>query len=349
MKPFLKHADVLEGLAGQFRDVLQILQDEGVSERNRLPKIRESLGDPAEALAQCNEHIAYAGQFDLPFMLVPYRNQRSLLFQCLDVLPLRSSSQDHAVLVALAWLQGFRNAHREYLLLTENDLANMPLDWLPEKWERAVFPHGRDSRMLHRRFFELGVFSQIIRELNSGDLYVEGSDRFDDYRVHQVSDEEFQRELPRYCEIVGLPTDGNAFGEKLRNELNAALDETDANFPANDSIEFVDQELVIHKPGKEPEPPNRTLSDQAITASMPQVSILDLLTDTEQWLDPHKLFGPLSGFDAKVDDPRKRFITTLFCYGCNLGPSQTARSVKGLSRKQVAWLTSSRCRNTGQR
>ncbi len=51
---------------------------------------------------------------------------------------------------------------------------------------------------------------------------------------------------------------------------------TDANFPANDSIEFVDQELVIHKPGKEPEPPNRTLIDQAITASMPQVSILDL-------------------------------------------------------------------------
>jgi hypothetical protein len=160
-----------------------------------------------------------------------------------------------------------------------------------------------------------------MRELNSGDLYVEGSDRFDDYRVHQVSDEEFRRELPRYCEIVGLPTDGKSFAKSLRDRLNAVLDEADANFPANDSIEFVNEELVIHKPGKEPEPLNRTLIDQAITASMPQLSILDLLTETEQWLDLHKLFGPLSGFDAKVDDPRKRFITTLFCYGCNLGPS----------------------------
>ncbi|MGF6736004.1 hypothetical protein OKW50_008177 [Paraburkholderia youngii] len=325
----LENADVLEGPVGQFRDVLQILQDEAVPERNRLPKIREALGDPAAALVQCNEHIAYAGHFDLPFMLVPYRNQRSLLFQCLDVLPLQSSSQDRAVLVALAWLQGFRNAHREYLLLTESDLASLPVDWLPEKWERAVFPHGRDSRMLHRRFFELGVFSQIMRELNSGDLYAVGSDRFDDYRVHQVSDEQFRRELPRYCGIVGLPTEGKAFAKDLRDKLHAALDETDANFPANDSIEFVNDELIIHKPGKEPEPPNRTLIDQAITASMPQVSILDLLTETEQWLDLHKLFGPLSGFDAKLDDPRKRFITTLFCYGCNLGPSQTARSVKG--------------------
>lgn len=84
-----------------------------------MPKIREALRDPIEALAQCNEHLAYAGQFDLPFMLVPYRTQRSLLFQCLDVLPLQSNSQDRAVLVALAWLQGFWNARRECLLLTD--------------------------------------------------------------------------------------------------------------------------------------------------------------------------------------------------------------------------------------
>ena len=46
----------------------------------------------------------------------------------------------------------------------------------------------------------------------------------------------------------------------------------------------------------------------------------------------------MSGFESKIDDPRKRFLTTLFCYGCNLGPTQTALSVKGLSRKQEAWL-----------
>ena len=186
------------------------------------------------------------------------------------------------MLIALAWLRGFRNAHREHLPLTNNDLANLPLDWMPEKWERAVFPRGRDGGMLHRRFFELCVFHQIMRELNSGDLYVKGSDRFDDFRVHQVSAEEFQRELFRYCEIVGLPVDGKTFAKELRQRLGAALDDVDANFPENDSIEFGEQGLIIHKPGKEPEPPNKALIDQAITASMPQISILDVLTETEQ-------------------------------------------------------------------
>ncbi|QUN32294.1 Tn3 family transposase (plasmid) [Cupriavidus sp. KK10] len=335
----LAHADALESLVGQFRDVLQVLQDDGIADIFRLQKVREVLGnDAAGAFARCNEHIAYAGNFDPPFMLAPYRQQRSLLFQCVEVLPLRSSSQDKAILVALAWMDGFRASHREYLQLTDNDLANLPLDWIPDKWNKAIFPDGRSARLLHRRYFELCVFHQVMQELSSGDLYVEGSDRFDDFRVHQVSQQEFQREMPRYCEIVGLPTDGKSFIKTLRDKLSAVLDEVDANFPANDSIEFGEQGLIIHKPGKEPDPPNKMLIDQAITASMPQISILDVLTETEQWLNLHQLFGPLSGFDAKLDEPRKRFISTLFCYGCNLGPSQTARSVKGLSRKQIAWL-----------
>ena len=335
----LAHADTLEDLVRQFRDVLQVLVDDGIADIFRLDKVREVLGnDAAGALARCNEHIAYAGNFDLPFMLAPYRQQRSLLFQCLEVLPLKSSSQDKTVLVALAWIQGFRTSHREHLQLTDDDLMNLPLDWIPAKWEKAIFPDGRSTRLLHRRYFELCVFDQVMRELSSGDLYVEGSDRFDDFRVHQVSAEVFERELPHYCDIVGLPTDGKNFVRTLWDSLSTALDEVDANFPENDSIEFGEQGLIIHRPGKAPDPPNMMLIDQAITASMPQISILDVLTETEQWLNLHKLFGPLSGFDAKLDDPRKRVICTLFCYGCNLGPSQTARSVKGLSRKQIAWL-----------
>jgi len=78
--------------------------------------------------------------------------------------------------------------------------------------------------------------------------------------------------------MIGLPTDGSRFIKKLRDELSAVLDKVDKNFPANDSIEFGEQGLIIHKPGKEPEPPNKTLIDQAITTAMQEVSILEALT-----------------------------------------------------------------------
>jgi TnpA family transposase len=50
------------------------------------------------------------------------------------------------------------------------------------------------------------------------------------------------------------------------------------------------------------------------------------------------LFGPLSGLDAKIAQPRERYLLACFCYGCNLGPSQTARSVHGADRRQIAWI-----------
>ncbi|WP_019603372.1 Tn3 family transposase [Teredinibacter turnerae] len=58
----------------------------------------------------------------------------------------------------------------------------------------------------------------------------------------------------------------------------------------------------------------------------------------EQLVDDETLDEELDEYSEQVDEPEKRFITTLFCYGCNLGPVQTAKSVKNMSRKQIAWL-----------
>src|SRR5690606_30836815 len=95
---------------------------------------------------------------------------------------------------------------------------------------------------------------------------------------------------------------------------------------------------IIRKHQSDEDPPTVQALLELLQERMKEVSILDLLVEAESWLDIHTLFGPISGFDAKVDDPRLRLILTLFCYGCNLGPSQVAQSVKGMSRKQLAWL-----------
>ena len=54
------------------------------------------------------------------------------------------------------------------------------------------------------------------------------------------------------------------------------------------------------------------------------LDILDVLVDTENWLNWTRFFGPISGHDAKIDASRARYVATAFCYGCNLGPSPAA-------------------------
>jgi hypothetical protein len=40
-------------------------------------------------------------------------------------------------------------------------------------------------------------------------------------------------------------------------------------------------------------------------------------------------FGPLSGSDPKLDRATERYLLTTFAHGCNLGPMQAARHMRG--------------------
>lgn len=74
---------------------------------------------------------------------------------------------------------------------------------------------------------------------------------------------------------------------------------------------------------------------------MEVTNLLDVLRDTDHWLHwLHwtRFFGPISGHDAKLDDPLSRYLTTTFCYGCQLGPAQTARSLGNVDRRQLSWV-----------
>jgi hypothetical protein len=69
------------------------------------------------------------------------------------------------------------------------------------------------------------------------------------------------------------------------------------------------------------------LIESLIKERLKPVNLLDILTDTEIWLNWTQFFHPISGHEAKIAHPTARYLATTFCYGCHLGPSQTARSL----------------------
>jgi hypothetical protein len=78
--------------------------------------------------------------------------------------------------------------------------------------------------------------------------------------------------------------------------------------------------------------------EQRIAERIEPVDILDVLVDTENWINWARFFGPISGHDAKIAASQARYVATAFCFGYNLGPSQTARSLEGYDRRQIAWV-----------
>lgn len=329
-------------LVGQLKDILAAYQLNG-TDTQRVEAIGTTfVADIDQLLAECEVHMAYAGRNHLPFLLQPYKSVRAQLLNCLEIVSPKSSTEDQIIERMLGALQALRTSRNDVVPIAALCLdAEQDFRWMSAQWQKLALlkTAGRGKvDAVHRRYFELAVLQEIKNELKSGDLFVKHGERYDDYREQLVDDATFEREVTEYGTVTGIDTRPAVFVKELKCAMTALAREVDAGFPQNAHAEIVDGRLILRKP-----PRTETLDavkkiDAQITERMQSISIVDVLIDSERWLDLHKLFRPLAGTESRLEDLRMRVITTLFCYGCNLGPVQTAKSIKGLSRRQISWL-----------
>jgi TnpA family transposase len=339
----LEHQKRADELIGKFKDVL-IAWQQTQPATERIEAIQTLIDPDAERLlTQCDEHIAYAGNNYFPFMLEGYRLKRALLFGCMEILQLHSTSNDKTTEKLMILLKALQKLRTEYLTPSQIHsiiAADIQPGWVGHKWWKLIcVEQGKSGLLFHRKYLELAIFSLLKQELSSGDVYIQDSGQFDDYREQLIDDDTLQSELADYSDQVELPlSDNDEFVRQLQEWLTTTSKEVDDAFPGNVYADIQHNRLVLRKK-KTNKPVEALLSvDEQISRQLDVTSIMDILTDTEKWLDLHHCFYPHSGFQSKITQAEKRFIMTLFCYGCNLGPSQTARSIKGIDRRQIAWM-----------
>lgn len=329
-------------LVGQLRDILDAYQLNG-TDAQRVEAIGSTFQADVEALkADCEELLAYAGRNSIPFMLAPYKAVRAQLLNCIEITNPQSSSEDGSLERMITSLRKLRTNRNPTVPLAVLGLrAEVDFEWMSAHWRKLILVKtvGQEKPdAVDRRYFELAVLQEIKNEFKTGDLYIKFGERYDDYREQLVDEKTLKQELPHYAEVTGIETRPAEFVADLKEKLLALARKVDGDFPANAHADIVDGRLVLKKPQRSEIAEAITLLEEQVTQRMESIGIVDVLTDVARWLDLHKHFKPLAGTDSRLEDLRMRVITTLFCYGCNLGPVQTARSIKGLSRKQLSWL-----------
>ncbi len=333
----LKHQERTDGLIHRLHEVLLAWGAEGNAEE-RLAAIDAALApDSAVLLEQCEAHAAQVGNSYYPYLWRFYQGHRSTLLRIWRALPFRSTTQDQSLETALALVLAHEGSRTEWLPLPESSIN---LDWVPDSWWRLVTGTAKRGTVdrVHRRYFELCVFTQIMWDLKSGDAAIEGSREYADYRDELIGVDEAAALSLAYQDQAGIPTDAKEFVAERRRWLGQIAQETDRSFPENDAIRIEHGEPVLAKVPRNKTPARLAWLEATIRKEMPQTPILDALADTENLLNWTRFFGPLSGLDTKLENPAERYVLASFCYGCNLGPSQTARSVQGTDRRQIAWI-----------
>lgn len=334
----LAHQDRTDELVRALKDVIMAYRGEG-DERERFGNIRGVIGHRAdELLTQCEAHEVYADNNYRPFVWKSYTSDRATLFRLARALPLKATTQDAGFMRVLEFLLSHQETKSEWLSARE---IAFELAWVDEKWWPLVTGEKKRTAQperLNRKHFEACVFSQLLRELKSGDICIEGSLEYADYRSQLISNEEFNQTLGEFGEQVGLPTEPNTFVAHMKGWLSELALTTDLTFATNDALTIIDGEPHLKKLRRKLSKRKERFWDKKFKSRMHPLTVPDSLVDVENLLKLTQYFGLISGYEPKMEDPRRRYLQAIFCYGCNVGPSQTAKSLKDVDRKQLAWV-----------
>lgn len=123
-------------------------------------------------------------------------------------------------------------------------------------------------------------------------------------------------------------------------QLVAAANAVDRDYQSNAHFNIVNGRPTLARLLKKREPVGFQAVEDALTKKLQalDLSMLDVLGDTMRWLNWGLFFGPLSGHESKLEEEARRQILTTFAYGTGLGPTQVAKSVTGVSDRQIAFL-----------
>lgn len=346
----VKNIQITDKLVVTLRDMVLAYKKDGSIEE-RFAAIQSVIDEKSdEVLIHCEAHATHTGNNYYSFLWKYFKSHRVTLFGILKTVTLHSTNQDISLEQSLKFLKANENVRMDWINAVkieykgksnENRIQLLDLSWISDDWWKLIT--GYNSRntypdKINRRHFEVCVFTQILWDLKSGDLYVKGSDKFSDYRDQLISWEEYEKNKTLYGQQAGIPVDSHSFIEHVKNWLNEAIMKTDNSFTSNDYLRIEKGIPILGKLEKKKYPEQLKLIESLISERLKPINILDVITDTEYWLNWTKFFGSISGHDTKIENPIERYLITSFCYGCNLGPTQTSRSLEGINRKQVAWI-----------
>ncbi|MFK7982150.1 MAG: Tn3 family transposase [Saprospiraceae bacterium] len=323
-------------LVEQLLKVTQAFQGQG-SAIQRFAAIEKVMpNEPQNIVDKCQNHLAVSQNNEFFFLPKLYKSKRFVLFNCLMNFRLDTSSQQRNFKKCVDFLRHHQFTKKEFLETEELDLS-----WISDKWRKLVTRKTtRQSKvaLVNRRFFELCVFTELSRQLQSGDVYIDNSLEYDDYTRRYISWKEYEQQIPEYETLSGIPTDPPKFINHLKKWMSGAAKTMNDGFTDNQYVRLENGSLVVSPVKAVPQDEDYQFLDEQLKKRMGQTGILDILTRSEKWLNLSKGFGQLSGYESRLDNYPARFISTLFCYGCNFGPSEAARSIAGVTRKQLAWI-----------
>ncbi len=346
-----REAEISERLIISYRSVLGCLDprssETAAASVRRARRIVEDAGGFEAQLAEIEAVSAHHANNYMPLVEKHRRRDRATMIAFTSVVELEATSADRSVLDAVEHAVAHAHLTRDFIP-DHVDGVRVDLSFASEQWQRIVIDRGHPGQV-HRRHFEACVFTYLASELRTGDIAVRGSQAYANWAEQLLPWSDCEALLDEFCAETGLPNTARAFTEQLQTRLADQAAAVDAKYPENTDL-VIDPETgkPSLKRRRASKPAEGALAlEEVLKERMPERTLLEILARTAYWLEWWRRFGPASGSDPKLAGPLLRYVLTTFTYGCNLGPAQAARHIRGVSAHELG-VTAARHFTTGK-
>ncbi|NER31505.1 MAG: Tn3 family transposase [Symploca sp. SIO1C4] len=321
-----KYLNQTQSLLSLLREIL-VVSSESTDNAQLGQQVKSLLaehGGAEQLLEKYSEIAAVNTKNHFPLLWSFYSRYRKVLFDLVSSLEIRSTSSEQSVMEALKFVLNNQEKRGKFLE------ADIDLSFISDLWRKLVIKEVDGKQVLVRRQLEICIFSYLAAELKTGDVCVVDSENYADFRQQLLSWSECLLQIPQYCSELGIPHTAEKFVEHLKTQLTNVARDVDIICKQGDQITISEEGIpVLKRITAQKKPDGTEALETAIWERLPRRSLLDILCNVEHWLNWTQHFGPISGSEPKLSQPQERYILTTFGYGCNLGPNEMARHVRG--------------------
>lgn len=315
-----QHVQQTEQLLTTFSLVLeQSLLSDNEEEKIDLQEMIEQHGGASKLYIECTEALACNSRHHHHLLFEFYKKKRSVLFLLLRTCQPKPTMKHSPLAEAVSLLLENQDKKASALQI------EVDLSFTNDIWRKYI-AQNQPEGFVDRRYFEMCVFSHVAEQLRCGDLFIEGSDSYRNYLASLLPWKDCLPLLEDYCQSVELPTSGKLFVTSLEDKLTNAARELDNRSPRIDEMLFGENNRLTLKK-REPKiiSSNTKKIIHEIKRRMPERDVIGLLCNTQYYAHWADELGPLSGNEAKLNDPVKRYVQTTFAYGSSIGPTEASR------------------------
>ncbi len=255
------------------------------------------------------------------------RHYRRMLPKLLNIIEFKSNNDIHKpVLEALKIVKENIDSSARYLQIDDT----FPISGIiKSKWKSAIIQkneHGKD--VIERFNYEICVLQALRAKLRCKEVWITGADKYRNPEDDLPDDFDIKRD--EYYEALKQPNDAMIFIEKLKNEMDDALQRLNNNIPKNPKVKittFKGGRISVTPSDPQNEPLNLSILKSELMRKWPMINLLDILKETDYYTsftDNFKSTAVRETLDR--ENIQRRLLITLYGLGTNTGLKRIAKA-----------------------